>query len=189
MSARSRGTDAIEQVIFLDLRDDYVPYQLGTVVGAEEFGPVLDRPSVVETRAPATDEIACLFCSPTEYLVQRWTIVDGELAVIDEQTIDIPLAEPLKPGDQCTPGDHRDCVDPDRDGVGEYLIDGGDGIEALAPYVESCFDLNGDGVAGYPDSRRGWLSCRPSLEVERRPSRCDHVRRALRMSGRRRIFR
>jgi hypothetical protein len=57
---------------------------------------------------------------------------------------------PLLPGDPCELGSNPDCIDPDGDGNGVYLINGGACIAALP--VELCADLDGDGVAGYPDS-------------------------------------
>lgn len=58
----------------------------------------------------------------------------------------------LVPGTPCTLGSNRDCIDPDADGRGTYLIGGGDCVAALGPHNGLCEDLDGDGYAGYPDS-------------------------------------
>jgi outer membrane biosynthesis protein TonB len=58
----------------------------------------------------------------------------------------------LTPGQTCALGSHRDCIDPDGDGQGEYLIGGGDCMETFADSPELCSDLDCDGNAGYPDS-------------------------------------
>jgi hypothetical protein len=59
-------------------------------------------------------------------------------------------ASALAPGDRCSLGSDYDCIDPDGDGNGTYLIGGGDcmaaGLDGL------CSDLDEDGYAGYPDS-------------------------------------
>lgn len=58
----------------------------------------------------------------------------------------------LSPGADCALGSDPDCIDPDGDGQGTYLIGGADCIAALPGSPELCADLDGDGVAGYPDS-------------------------------------
>lgn len=59
----------------------------------------------------------------------------------------------LKPGDPCSLEEGvPDCIDPDGDGEGVYLIAGNDCM-ASAPDVALCEDLDGDGYAGYPDSQ------------------------------------
>jgi len=59
----------------------------------------------------------------------------------------------LEPGDPCSleEGD-PDCIDPDNDGEGTYLIGGAECMATFADSPELCTDLDGDGVAGYPDS-------------------------------------
>ena len=54
-------------------------------------------------------------------------------------------------GSACAAGSHPDCIDPDGDGSYEYLKNGAACMQRLG---ESglCSDLDGDGVAGYPDS-------------------------------------
>ena len=54
-------------------------------------------------------------------------------------------------GSACNKGSHPDCIDPDGDGKYEYLKNGERCMKELG---ESglCSDLDGDGVAGYPDS-------------------------------------
>lgn len=59
----------------------------------------------------------------------------------------------LKPGEPCSLEEGApDCIDPDGDGEGVYLIAGNDCM-ASAPDVALCEDLDGDGYAGYPDSQ------------------------------------
>lgn len=58
----------------------------------------------------------------------------------------------LTPGGPCELGSHRDCIDPDGDGIGTYLLGGGDCMAQSPPSPELCADLDLDGVAGYPDS-------------------------------------
>ncbi|HEX7131978.1 MAG TPA: hypothetical protein VF228_05350, partial [Iamia sp.] len=61
----------------------------------------------------------------------------------------------LSPGDPCSLEEGSpDCIDPDGDGEGVYLLGGADCV-ASAPDVSLCEDLDGDGYAGYPDSEGG----------------------------------
>ena len=58
----------------------------------------------------------------------------------------------LSPGDPCSLEEGSpDCIDPDGDGEGVYLLGGAD---CVAMYADAsfCADLDGDGYAGYPDS-------------------------------------
>ena len=58
----------------------------------------------------------------------------------------------LKPGDPCSLEEGSpDCIDPEGDGTGTYLI-GGAACIAELPDPAMCTDLDGDGKAGYPDS-------------------------------------
>ena len=54
-------------------------------------------------------------------------------------------------GSACAPGSHPDCIDPDGDGGYEYLKNGERCMKELGD-SGLCSDLDGDGVAGYPDS-------------------------------------
>ena len=56
------------------------------------------------------------------------------------------------PGSPCTLGSNPDCIDPDGDGRGTYLIDGAQCMRDLAEIPEMCTDLDGDGRAGYNDA-------------------------------------
>lgn len=59
----------------------------------------------------------------------------------------------LSPGAACSMEEGSpDCIDPDGDGEGTYLI-GGAACIASAPDPALCSDLDGDGYAGYPDSQ------------------------------------
>ncbi|HEY8058188.1 MAG TPA: hypothetical protein VID94_05530 [Acidimicrobiales bacterium] len=58
----------------------------------------------------------------------------------------------LEPGDPCSPEEGlADCIDPDGDGNYVYLIGGGDCV-SVRPDPSTCADLDGDGIAGYPDA-------------------------------------
>jgi hypothetical protein len=87
-----------------------------------------------------------------------------EAAPVDEEPADVPGdpepepddgtddANGLSPGDPCSLEEGSpDCIDPDGDGEGVYLLDGAD---CVAMYADAgfCEDLDGDGHAGYPDS-------------------------------------
>lgn len=68
-------------------------------------------------------------------------------------TTEAPTTElALIPGEPCELGSHPDCIDPDGDGAGTYLVSGGDCMAQFADAPELCSDLDLDGVAGYPDS-------------------------------------
>ena len=54
-------------------------------------------------------------------------------------------------GSKCAKGSHPDCVDPDGDGQYEYLKNGARCMKDMSD-SGLCSDLDGDGVAGYPDS-------------------------------------
>jgi hypothetical protein len=70
----------------------------------------------------------------------------------DEANDPIEGSGGLSPGDPCSLEEGSpDCIDPDGDGEGVYLLGGADCV-ASAPDVASCEDLDGDGYAGYPDS-------------------------------------
>lgn len=56
------------------------------------------------------------------------------------------------PGTVCDLGSDPDCIDPEGDGSGTYLVGGADCMEANKASPEMCSDLDEDGVAGYPDS-------------------------------------
>lgn len=55
-------------------------------------------------------------------------------------------------GSPCEKGSHPDCIDPDGRGEHVYLKGGAECIRALGQDSGLCSDLDGDGVAGYPDS-------------------------------------
>jgi hypothetical protein len=62
-------------------------------------------------------------------------------------------ANGLKPGDACSLEEGSpDCIDPEGDGEGVYLI-GGAACIADSGDPATCADLDGDGYAGYPDSQ------------------------------------
>ena len=55
-------------------------------------------------------------------------------------------------GSACQKGSNPDCIDPDQDGRYEYLKGGADCVRDFGEDSGLCSDLDGDGVAGYPDS-------------------------------------
>ncbi len=75
------------------------------------------------------------------------------------------------PGDPCELGQGiPDCIDPDGDGQGVYLV-GGDDCIATAVHPSVCEDLDGDGVAGFPDEYDDLPTC--SADV---PPPCNNPR-------------
>jgi hypothetical protein len=92
----------------------------------------------------------------------------------DEGTSSVPTTseatEPeLAPGDPCSLEEGSpDCIDPDGDGEGVYLV-GGAECAANAPDISTCEDLDGDGNAGYPDEYADLPTC--SAEV---PPPCNN---------------
>lgn len=61
-------------------------------------------------------------------------------------------APALVPGAPCSLGSHPDCIDPDGDGVGTYLLLGADCMATFPDAPQLCVDVDQDGIAGYPDS-------------------------------------
>ena len=61
-------------------------------------------------------------------------------------------APKLVPGAACALGSSPDCIDPDGDGQGVYLLGGAQCMAAFPDSPDLCSDLDGDGRAGYPDS-------------------------------------
>jgi hypothetical protein len=55
------------------------------------------------------------------------------------------------PGSPCALGSNPDCIDPDGDGQGTYLIGGATCVATFPESIGLCSDLDGDGRAGYPD--------------------------------------
>ena len=68
------------------------------------------------------------------------------------QTEPPPTEPALVPGGSCALGSHPDCIDPDGDGAGTYLLFGADCMADFPDSPGLCSDLNRDGIAGYPDS-------------------------------------
>jgi hypothetical protein len=85
------------------------------------------------------------------------------------ETTTSEVVSALSPGDPCSLEEGLpDCIDPDGDGEGTYLVDGSD-CAATAPDISVCEDLDGDGVAGYPDEYEDLPTC--SAEV---PPPCNN---------------
>jgi hypothetical protein len=62
-----------------------------------------------------------------------------------------PTTEP-EPGEPCELGSFPDCIDPEGDGTGIFLLDGAACMVTFPDSPGLCSDLDGDGYAGYPDS-------------------------------------
>jgi hypothetical protein len=116
-----------------------------TGAGSETTG------STETTEAPSSADGSTASSAPIE------TSDPGETTEPAETTE--PTEAPLSPGDPCSieEGD-PDCIDPDGDGEGVYLIDGGE-CAATAPDIVACEDLDGDGVAGAPDEYEDLPTC------------------------------
>lgn len=72
-------------------------------------------------------------------------------------------AQPISPGAECDlDAGIPDCIDPDGDGVGVYLIDG-DLCASTAPDISACEDADGDGVAGGEDEYSDLPTCGPDV--------------------------
>lgn len=68
-----------------------------------------------------------------------------------------------QPGDACELGQGiPDCIDPDGDGEGTYLV-GGDACAAREVDISVCEDRDGDGTAGFPDEYDGLPTCGPDV--------------------------
>jgi hypothetical protein len=80
------------------------------------------------------------------------TLGDGTGGSSTSSSTTASTAPQLVPGAACTLGSSPDCIDPDGDGQGVYLLGG---AQCMATFPDSpglCSDLDGDGHAGYPDS-------------------------------------
>ena len=128
-----------------------------TTTAATPPATVLPEPDQSDPGAPSQDECQEFL---NEVLSAGRPPSSGETQYLYEYCgIDIndyyppPTTEiGLTPGGPCELGSHRDCIDPDGDGIGTYLLGGGDCIAQLPDSPGSCADLDLDGVAGYPDS-------------------------------------
>jgi hypothetical protein len=69
-------------------------------------------------------------------------------------TVTSPATASTQPpyGSDCQKGSHPDCIDPDQDGRYEHLKGGAACMKEFGEDSGLCSDLDGDGVAGYPDS-------------------------------------
>lgn len=82
----------------------------------------------------------------------------------------------LTPGDECDlDAGIADCIDPDGDGVGVYLVDG-DLCASTAPDVSACEDADGDGVAGGEDEYSDLPPCGPDVAPPCNNQPGDHER-------------
>lgn len=64
----------------------------------------------------------------------------------------VPLPIEPAPGSPCELGSFPDCIDPEGDGTGIFLLDGAACMVTFRDSPGLCSDLDGDGYAGYPDS-------------------------------------
>lgn len=101
---------------------------------------------VVDGKAYASDDPNCC---PS--LSVRKEFVWAENTFNAEPTVSTTANRPPY-GSACQPGSHPDCIDPDQDGRYEHLKGGADCMRTFKESSGLCSDLDGDGVAGYPDS-------------------------------------
>ena len=125
------------------------------------------------TTAPASTTVPAPPPTTDPALIERWfTDEDDATAFLEEHVggscdwasateiycAYIPPAPPANVaptpglGGPCTLGSHPDCIDPDGDGQGTYLMYGAQCMAAFPNSPGLCEDLNYDGMAGYPDS-------------------------------------
>jgi hypothetical protein len=111
-----------------------------------------------EPEATTTTEAEAATTTTTEADAATTTTAAGETTTTAAKgtTTTDPSVDPetgLRPGDACSLEEGSpDCIDPDGDGEGVYLIAGNDCM-ASAPDPALCEDLDDDGYAGYPDSQ------------------------------------
>ncbi len=117
-------------------------------------------PSTETTAGSSTTEASTTSTIPADQAGDDDTTPSTEAPVVEDPGTDAgPTEGQLSPGDACSleEGD-PDCIDPDGDGEGVYLIGGADCV-ATAPDVSICEDLDGDGNAGYPDEYEDLPQC------------------------------
>jgi hypothetical protein len=109
-----------------------------------------DAPS---SDATATDEATTTEAPTTTEAQATTSTAPPTTSTTEPATTSTEPANGLSPGDPCSLEEGSpDCIDPDGDGEGTYLIGGADCM-ANAPDPALCTDLDGDGRAGYPDSQ------------------------------------
>lgn len=124
------------------------------LAGCSSGGSEKDETSTTKAEAVTTTkaEVTTTTAAATTTTAAKGTTTTTAAAT----TTTDPSVDPetgLKPGDPCSLEEGvPDCIDPDGDGEGTYLIAGNDCM-ASAPDVALCEDLDGDGYAGYPDSQ------------------------------------
>jgi hypothetical protein len=104
-----------------------------------------DEPATTTTSTSTTTTTTSSTTSTTTSTTTTTTTTAPPATTVPPTT----AAPALVPGDPCTLGSDNDCIDPDGDGQGSYLIDGGDCI-SVRPDPADCADFDGDGVAGGP---------------------------------------
>lgn len=105
------------------------------------------------TEAVTTTEAATTTEGPTTSEAATTTAAPAATTTAVEAPTTTSMSAGLEPGDPCSLEEGvPDCIDPDGDGEGTYLIAGADCI-ANNPDPSLCTDLDGDGYAGYPDSQ------------------------------------
>ena len=132
--------------------------------GSDDGDESTEGESTTETTAAeSTDSDPATTEASTSESTTSSTPADGETSPTSE------TITALAPGDPCSlDEDEPDCIDPDGDGEGTYLTGGAD-CAATAPDISVCEDLDGDGVAGYPDEYADLPTC--SAEV---PPPCNN---------------
>lgn len=153
----SQGANLVTEQVLTYQAAPERPVRLGSTIFG--FSPVAEDGSIL-THEPVygPDDPRCC---PSGYRrdTYRWSTNERDFILADSQPIaesDLPSATGASipaPGEPCDLGSDRDCVDPEGDGQGTYLVGGGDCMDTFAPDSTGlCSDLDGDGYAGYPDS-------------------------------------
>jgi hypothetical protein len=109
--------------------------------------------AVAVTGCGDDDDIGDAPATSLSTLAPVTTIVSTATTGAEVPATTVAPPESPAPGAPCDLGGAQpDCIDPDGDGEGTYLV-GGD--ECMSDFEDSpglCSDLDGDGRAGYPDA-------------------------------------
>ncbi len=122
----------------------------GGVAGGAPAAEATDEPAAPEapeTEAPEVEE-------------HETEAPEAEAPDVEDHDEAEHWSEP-EPGEPCSLEEGLpDCIDPDGDGEGTYLLGGAECIAQWPDTPSYCEDLDGDGYAGYPDGEgyddSGW---------------------------------
>lgn len=121
---------------------------VGLVVGTAACSDDSDSPS---TTAPATTATTASATTATTTATTATTAPATSQAPPTTPPPPTTVGLTPPPGSPCALGSNPNCIDPMSTGQGVYLIGGADCM-ATSPDPALCTDLDGDGIAGYPDS-------------------------------------